>query len=115
MAGVTGKDHDLVRCLEPVGIRFVFAVGRIGGRQMKMGILGGRHLDIRILIDQAGHYLVASEHVLHRSAKALIPTYFRVWSEILNYSRDDRLNAVGPVNVDGLLTTIVPFDRHQRA
>jgi hypothetical protein len=40
MAGVTGKDHDLVRCLEPVGIRFVFAVGR-GPVAVSVGIEGG--------------------------------------------------------------------------
>jgi hypothetical protein len=77
-----------------------------------MGILGGGHFDIRILIHQAGCYFVASEHVLHRGAQALVPTYFRVGREILNYSRDDRLNAMGPINVDRVFTSLVPFDRH---
>ena len=62
------EDDDAARRIEAVGIRLVLAVGRAPLREVEMRVLDRSHLDVGVLIDEAGSNVMTAEDIGHQSA-----------------------------------------------
>ena len=78
-----------------------------------MRVLDRRHLDVGILIDDAGTDVMAVKDIGHRPLLALGPADFSVRREIVHRALDEGLDAAA-VNIDRLGALIFPFGHQER-
>src|SRR5438874_1384581 len=81
---------------------------------MEMGVLDGRHLNVRILIDDAGSRVATEEHLGNRNgAGAVAYSDVRAYRQVVHQSLDRRRGTGRAVNRDGVCALEVVFGRKQ--
>src|SRR5919108_466542 len=113
-AGISRKDDHAIRGFKTIGIRLVLAGSR-AFMESKMAVFGGRHLDVRVVVNHPGANVMTEEQPGYRyGATAVSNPDLGTYGEIL-YSGPDQLFSPGrAIDVDRFRALAIPRQGHQR-
>jgi hypothetical protein len=113
-AGIPGKHNHAIRRFEPVGIGLVLAGSR-AFMKSKMAVFDGRHLDIRVFINNPGADIMTEEDVGYRHAAASVRNPdLGTDGEILDSGLDQLFCPGRARDMDRFGALLIPRRRQQR-